>query len=199
MKIVVGLVGQMGSGKGEFSKFLREKGFTHYSLSDRVREEAKRRNLEPKRETLQDIGDALRKEFGNDILARKTEEIIAQSDNRLIVIDSIRNPGEVKYLKKKLGVYILGITAYPSVRLKRYLASANYDPKTSEAFFKASRRDSGEEEENYGQQVGACLKMTDSIIENNGSLEELREKGARFLKEHFKFKPEGTSFQKEAM
>lgn len=182
MRTIIGLVGPMKSGKGEFSKFLRQKGFAYFSLSDRVREEAKRKKLEPRREVLQDIGDSLRKKFGNDVLAKRTAKIIMKSDAPLVVIDSIRNPGEVFFLKKTFKAFIVGINASTKIRLKRYLVSAELDPKTPEAFFKASERDIGNEEKGYGQHVGACLKMADYIIENNGTLAEFKKKGTRLLK-----------------
>lgn len=175
-QIIIGLVGPIASGKGEVAKFFREKNFSYFSLSDRVREEAKARNLELERETLQNIGDDLRKKYGNNVLALRTTEMIKENDNN-IVIDSIRNPGEAISLKEKLNIFIIGITAPREIRLNWFLKrSRESDPKTKEDFYKVDERDSGEGQEAHGQQVGACLKMADLIVENIGTLEELNNK-----------------------
>ncbi len=175
-KIIIGLVGPIASGKGEVANFFRQNNFSYFSLSDRVREEAKKRELKIERETLQNVGDSLRKEFGNDILAKRTAAMIKQKNSR-IIIDSIRNPGEIKFLKDNLEIFIIGVTASKEIRLERFLKRNRLsDPKTKEDFYKVDSRDSGEEQELHGQQVQTCLKMSDLVIENNGTFDDLKNK-----------------------
>lgn len=192
-KIIIGLTGQFKSGKTEFSKFLQKQGFAYFSLADVVREEAKRRGVDPtQREKLQDIGNLLRQEFGNDILARRIKELIAKTDSSLIVIDSIRNPEEVRFLRQEFGAFIIGITAPKEDRLKRYLADSPEKGQIKvEEFERVDRRDLGLDEKEHGQHVGTCLEMADVIIENNGTIEELIRKGEEILREHLKFYGEG--------
>ncbi len=50
--MIIGLTGANASGKGEAASYLKSKGFEYYSLSDILREEAKRKKIEPLRENL---------------------------------------------------------------------------------------------------------------------------------------------------
>jgi dephospho-CoA kinase len=176
-KIVVGLTGPIASGKEIVSKVLKEKGFEYYSLSHRVREEAKSRGLEPTRETLQNVGDSLRVKFDGAVLAQRTADIFRTIPNPLILVDSIRNPAEIEYLRQEFNAKIIGVTASEETRFQRVLArNRDSDPKTFEEFVKAARRDQGLGQEELGQQVKTCLKLSDVVIENNGTVEELVKK-----------------------
>lgn len=177
MKRVVGLVGPIASGKGYVADYFERLGYKKYSLSDRVREEARSRGYEENRERLQDIGDILRATQGNSVLAQKTALLIREetSWDEDVVIDSIRNPGEIEYLREIFGATIIGVTAGADTRFQRSI-ERNYssDPKTREDFDKAEQRDRGIDQAPYGQAVDACLELADVIIENNGTFEEFK-------------------------
>lgn len=110
-KITIGLTGPIAGGKGIVVEFLRKKGFFYSSTSDRVREEAGKRGVEITRESLQDIADDLRREFGPEVLAQRTWDKVNNQNNPRAVIDSIRGEVEVDFLKKKSGFYLIGVTA----------------------------------------------------------------------------------------
>ncbi len=181
-RAIIGLAGPIAGGKGEVAKILKEKGFIYFSLSDRVREETARKGLKMERETLQNVGDSLRKEFGNDILAKRTSELIEKISNSNIVIDGIRNPGEIVFLKEKLNIFLIGVTAPREIRLKLYLGrNRDSDPKKAEDFYKVDERDLGKNQEAHGQQVGICLEKCNFIIENTGTLDDLKIKVEKLL------------------
>ena len=71
---IIGIVGQIASGKGILVKYLTEKlGFIPFSLSLVVHDELKKRGIKQfTRQALQDIGDNLRLQYGDDVLARRT-------------------------------------------------------------------------------------------------------------------------------
>lgn len=173
----VGLTGQLASGKGVVAEILeKEWGFSYYSLSHRVREVAEARKIiNIWREILQDIGDEMRQKFGGDILAKLTAGLAFVHGNDWVVIDSIRNPAEVEFLKKHPHFVLIGVTA---PREKRFIWMCERkrpsDPTTWEEFVAIDTRDLGVGEGALGQQVGKCLKMADIIITNDGSLKELR-------------------------
>ena len=75
--MIIGLTGKNGSGKGEAAHFLKERGFHYYSLSDALRDEAKKRGQEVTRDTLLALGNELREKEGPGCLA---ERIIAKLD-----------------------------------------------------------------------------------------------------------------------
>lgn len=187
------LVGSMVSGKGDVGKHLKTLGFTYSSLSDRVREEADVRGVERLRENLQNIGNDLRETHGLHVLAERTCELLKNTTGD-IVIDAVRNPGEIEFLRKELGALVFGIDAPVWKRLEWYLARAEErgeDGATVEDFYKANDRDFGIGEESSGQQVGRCLEMADCIISNDSSKRKLFEEVEYYLILNG-FSPEGA-------
>jgi len=184
-RIVIGLVGSLCSGKGTLADHLKDLGFSYEILSDRVREEARARGLEITRTTLQDIGNELRETFGGQVLVERTLPLIIDKRGNL-VIDSIRNPEELNFLRKVLGATIIGIDAPKERRLKWYLARAKErgeDGTTVDDFYRHDNRDFGIGEPSKGQQVKKCLDLADVVLYNLGSKIELNEECDMYLQE----------------
>ena len=173
---VVAVVGPIASGKGAVIESLKKKGFLAVSLSDVVREKANEWRLPLTRKNLQDVGDELRKKFGPSILAELVAPKIFKESTKQFVVDSVRNPAELQYLKKHFKTFIIGITASDDKRFQLMLARGKeWDPKTREEFDALAARDKGIGQEAYGQQVEACLKMADIVIDNNGTLKQFED------------------------
>ncbi len=173
MLTVIGLVGPIASGKDSVLDELKGRGFKAFFLGDRTRDEADRRGLPHDRSVLQDMGNDLREKFGDDILVKLTEKLFNGSEEK-IVIDGIRNPGEIAYLRKKYNSIIIGVTApFDTRREFSRKRSGDADPKTSKEFELVEKRDRGIGEGSHGQQVEECLKMSDIVVENKGSPSEL--------------------------
>ncbi len=183
--VYVGVVGQIAVGKGILVDYLIKKlGFVSFSLSSILHEELKGKGIKGfTRKTLQDMGDELRKKEGDDILARKAIEILKTNGGRHVVIEGIRNPGEVEFLKKNPSFILIGVKANRELRFKRLLQRAKpWDPKTWNDFVKVDRRDLGVGQKRSGQQVGKCLAYCDYVLTNNGSLEDFRRKVKELMK-----------------
>lgn len=179
---IIGIVGPIASGKGVLITILQKQGYHRVSLSDVIREKTQEWGMEMTRKNLQEVGDSLRKKFGNSILAEMVSSKIQKNTAEKFVVDAIRNPAEVTYLKKEFNAYIIGITA-PARKRFELMQQRNkaYDPKTWEEFKIAEERDRGVGQENYGQQVEQSLAMADIIMENNGTLEDFEQNAGYFL------------------
>jgi len=179
VKLVVGLTGTLGSGK-EMAKLAIKKNFSCYyvTLSTIIRGELERKKQTFNRAKLQELGDQMRKQYGPHILAMLAVEYLPRNKD-LIIIDGIRNPGEVEYLKKKFGgqFLLIAIDAPQNVRWERVQKRGEKaDPKNFEEFVEVEKRDLGEAEPDYGQQVKACMKLADVTVINDGSVEDLEKK-----------------------
>src|SRR3989338_2935043 len=123
--MIIGLTGKNAAGKGEVADYLKTKGFTYFSLSDELREEATKKGLSHERETLISLGNILRKQNGPEYLAKKINEKINSQlkikKNQNFVVDSIRSPYEAKELMKNKDFLLLGIVASPKLRFERLL------------------------------------------------------------------------------
>jgi dCMP deaminase len=185
-KMIIGLVGQLCSGKGTVGEILEGKGFARFTFSDRIREECRERGiLEPTRTDLQNVGDELRLKFGGGVLAERLMKVAEKGKCELVVVDGIRNPGEVAFLRKYNYFYLWGVKARRKLRYERMrarLERQGEDVKTWEEFKKIDTRDEGRYEAANGQKVGASLRAADRVIVNNGTLKELVKLVERELK-----------------
>jgi dephospho-CoA kinase len=167
----IGLTGTNGAGKGEAAAFFIKKGYAYFSLSDVIREKLKEEGLEASRDNLIRKGNDLRKQGGPDILARLVMEKVRDR----AVIDSIRNPKEVEYLKGKAGFILLALVAPAALRFERVQKRGrNESASTLDAFIKKEAQERSENPD--AQQLDRCLAMADRTIVNDGTLEELQRK-----------------------
>jgi dephospho-CoA kinase len=98
--MIIGLTGYSCSGKDTIAEYVvRRHGYKHYSLSDVIREIMKERGIEFTRENMITLGTSLRREYGNNVLAKRVLE--KTSLNSKCCITSIRHSDEVRELKKK--------------------------------------------------------------------------------------------------
>ena len=123
---LIGISGTNGAGKDTVGHILADKfGYIFVSVTDSLREEARRRGLDPARENLREISADWRREFGLAVLVDKTVE--HQQDNAKgkagLVIASLRNPAEADRVHE-LGGIVLWIDAAPRVRYDRIQANA---------------------------------------------------------------------------
>ncbi|RLJ01388.1 MAG: hypothetical protein DRP10_04205 [Candidatus Aenigmatarchaeota archaeon] len=176
--MIIGITGKNGSGKTEVANYLKLKGFEYISLSDILREEAKKRNIRENRENLRNLGNELRKKFGPGILAELALKKIKPDKN--YCVDSIRNPNEIAELRKIKNFLLIGIKAKIELRYKRVLDRGRIGDNISfEKFKELEEKENSKEEEK--QQLDKCLKIADKIIENNGTIEELHRKIDKIL------------------
>jgi dephospho-CoA kinase len=174
--MIIGLTGTKASGKDIVADILKKKGFISLSLSDEVREEARTRGVEGSIENLQNIGNDMRKEFGNGILSQKILRKITDPQKHY-VINGIRNITEIQELKNWPSFYLIAVDAPQQIRFQRMMMrNRPSDPKNFYDFMKIDSRDQGEGQDESGQQVRACMKLADHIIFNEYTLERLTDK-----------------------
>jgi dephospho-CoA kinase len=174
--MILGLTGTLGAGKGTVAEFLKRKGWLYFSLSDEVREEAKVNGIEITRENLQQLGNQLRAEQGNSILAQRAlKKIKNPADN--YVIDGIRNIAEVQELKMLPSFYLIAVDAPQQARFQRMLArNRESDPKNLFDFLKVDAIDQGQNQNESGQQVAQCYELADCKLINDSSIERFNDK-----------------------
>lgn len=176
----LGFTGPNASGKGEAIKYLVEnKKFTAFSLSDVLRDEAKKRGLEATRDNLIAIGNELRAKEGPGALAKMAVAKITNMPQA--VIDSIRNPYEIEELKSHLKNFkLIGVNADVKVRFDRAMKRARPgDGSTLEEFMKKEEKENSSDEKS--QQLNKCFEKADIKIENSGEVYDLKKKLDKIL------------------
>ena len=172
MKKILGLIGPIGSGKDSAAKYVGEKlGIPFFQISDALKDIMRERGVTITRETLTVCGTKYAEEFGEDYLAKV---ILGKIEGAKGVISGMRQVAQIKYLRENSDFYLVAIGTDAKIRFARSKARGKAgDAGTLELFVK------NEILENSGgniQRVFECIKMADTMIINNSSLEDLYKK-----------------------
>lgn len=173
---LIGLTGTNGAGKGEAAAFFQRNGYAYFSLSDLIREALQKEGKALSRDNMIHMGNDLRERFGADCLARQVMEKVRGR----AVIDSIRNPQEVAFLRQQKGFTLLAIDAPIELRYERAKKRGREESaSTLEEFIAKEAKEMRHHDK--GQQLEACIALADFTIWNDSSLENLYQKLERFL------------------
>lgn len=177
--LVLGLTGPNAAGKGAAAEALRALGFAYHSLSDVVREEARKRGRSEGRDDLILTGNELRREGGAGALAEGILPRLGARD----VVDSIRNPSEVAVLRRVAGFVLLGVDAPPALRFERARRRTGRGDavQSLEAFLRKEAEENGADP--AAQQLAATFALADRVIRNDGTLEEFAARIGRLVEE----------------
>jgi len=169
---LLGLVGTNGSGKTTACGYLKEKGFSIFSLSNIIRNVAKERGLPLDRDALTQLGNDLKAAHGTDYLAREAYNSFAAKQKSSVAFDSVRHVDEVLFLKEK-GAIMIGFDAPIAIRFERIQARQS---TTDNVTFKDFKRQDDHERfgQSSGQNINGCLSYCDHKINNVGGLREFR-------------------------
>ncbi len=179
--IIIGLTGRNASGKTTAGQALAARGFQYLSLSDVIREEAKKRGLPDIRENLIALGNELRERHGPGALAELT--VARMQSDRNYAVDSVRHPAEVMALRKAGSFSLLHIFAPLEARFARaLLRDREGDARTLQDFIRQEEREFASSN-SAAQQLLETERLANRVIENNGTLEEFAVQLAAALKD----------------
>ncbi len=161
VKLIVCLTGMPGAGKSTIAEGLEPKGYKIINMGNTVREEAKKRNLEPTRSNLGKLMLELREKNGPGAVAELIKPQIEDTPSDVILIDGVRSNDEIEVLKKFGKVKLLAIHASSDTRFdflqKR---GRSDDPQTKEHL---EERDTRE----LGVGISNSIALSDYAITND--------------------------------
>jgi deoxycytidylate deaminase len=166
---IIGFTGAIGSGCTFHAKLLEEfKGYKYYSLSELLHKIAKENSFEGNIGNLQEMGDFIRRTNGNGFLAEKLFENVNAELHDInaqgIIIDGVKNKGEVDFLRTFKGFYLFSMQTDKDIRCDRLVSMKKVENKRE--FEQADNRDK-DEKIKYGQQITQCTYISDIVINNN--------------------------------
>ena len=166
-KLVIGISGTLAAGKGVVAEILSKKGCDITTLGAVVRESLNSKNIETTRENQQNEGNNLRKEFGGQVLVERALKKVLHN-NKILIIDGIRNVAEIDYLRNNSKFFLIGVDAPIDKRYERSTKRhRDPNPPDYDKFIADDARDRGVNEPLNGQQVGMCLVQADFLINND--------------------------------
>ena len=171
---VIGLTGPFGTGCSTAAATLvSRRGYRSFLLSSLISDRWKRKNphTTPRRADLQALGNEIRRTSGNPgALADLAIGEIERSKNQWssIVIDGIRNVGEVEVLKERFGqhFYLIALECPQSERWRRLRPTYEKEGLALEDFLRDNEQDRLQEYA-HGQQVQLCVDRADVLLRND--------------------------------
>jgi dephospho-CoA kinase len=118
-KLVIGILGTIGSGKGTAARFLKKKyGFRIISMGNLIRALARKLKISASRKNLQDLQARYRKRYGGDYFISIAWQKIDSSMHKRWIIDGIRHNADASASRKN-GAVLIFIDAKPEIRFER--------------------------------------------------------------------------------
>ena len=172
-KLILAFTGHMASGKGTACNYFVENyGAVTVRFSNMLRDVLDRLYLEQNRDNLQKLSLSLRQDFGQDVMAKVIARDVEISDAPLIVVDGVRRPSDVIYLKKVPGFVLIAIAVPQAVRFER-LKSRHENPDDERKTWEQFQR---EEKADAEILIPEIMKQADYTIDNGGDVGSLRMK-----------------------
>lgn len=180
--MIIGITGTSGAGKGTIAEYLiKEKKFKHYSARAFLVEEINRRGLVVDRNSMIEVANDLRAKHGSAYVVEELyrQALVGGGDS---IIESIRSVGEVTAMKGKKDFYLLAVDADINLRYERILARGNStDGVSFEQFVEQEKRELNSVDPNK-QNIAECIRLSDYLIINDGSVADLNNKTEEILK-----------------
>jgi dephospho-CoA kinase len=175
---IIAFVGMPASGKGEAAEVASDMGYPVVNMGNVIREEVERLGLEPTDENLGGTGTRLRQEEGLSAIASRCVPKLRAFDADTAVVDGVRNIEEVHLFKEEFedDFLLINIDSSTKIRLQRIQMRGRSDDRLMNAEALRIR-----DERELGWGMGESIKNADMTIDNNGSLEEFRDKISKVI------------------
>ncbi len=119
-KIVIGLVGEVGSGKDTVGKYLEEKyGAKQVRFADPIKDALSIYFNKLSRADQHWLFTAFQERFGDDILSKAIKKRIDDEPNQIVVVNGLRMPPDLKFIRSFENNKILYVTAGAKTRWER--------------------------------------------------------------------------------
>lgn len=166
-KRLILITGMTGSGKTTLAGLFKSHGYRVITMGDVIRDLAEEKGLEPTSSNLAALAERIREEGGDAAVAERCVEKLRKMEDDRIVVDGIRSMVEAEVFRAFFDIVLVAIHASPETRYHRLRVRKRTDDPMGWETFK--RRD----ERELGFSVGWAIAMSDHMIVNEGTLEDL--------------------------
>lgn len=180
--LVIGLTGPIASGKGLAVQAIREefgdRDIQAVLLSDYIREVVRAQGEALTRESLRAAGNARRTKDGPGAWVQEMLSRLPKDGGDILLVDSIRNPGEIRALREAFGdcVFVLATDAPVEARIERTMARAREEDATDPEEIRRDMLIEMEEHPAVGFSLRECRELADAVsLGRESKAERVRE------------------------
>jgi dephospho-CoA kinase len=180
-KIVIGLIGEKGSGKGTVSDYLiKEYGAVHYGTSKILRRTLEDIHVPVTRDNLVKLALVLKEGYGPSVIIDSLIRDMEKNGSDILIADGIRMHGDVEPFRKKYGKDFHLIYVYSDLKL-RYERTKKRKEKhgEGETTFEKFLEEEGRLTEVSIHEIG---KQADFKLNNNDTAKELKKQVDEMMK-----------------
>jgi dephospho-CoA kinase len=191
-KLIIGLTGQAGCGKGTAVGILKkEYGADYFRFSAILLDIATRLNIEKSRENFIKLSICLRKEFGEDVLSYAIEHDTMNSPKDIVVIDGIRRLEDIVALEPLDQFKLIAIDVPAKIRFERLKKRGEKSGEADMAWEQFLAEENAETE----RTIPGVMARASKTISNTGTPEDLAQQVHEMMSA-LGFQP--TSYQLQA-
>lgn len=172
--VLIGLTGTHGAGKGTVTKYLVEKnGFTAYSVSEFLANEARRRGMEPDRSARRNIANEYRSNGPTGLM----EAVYATIDpiSERVILEPQYTVDEVKFIQEQGGI-VIAVDATLETRYERVHVRGSAKDDVSFEEFKAMQELEMDSTDPNKQNMKVAMACADIHLMNDGTVAEFEKK-----------------------
>lgn len=176
MKLLI-VTGMPGAGKSGVASAFNNAGIPVIVMGDVIREETKKRGLDPNPENTKNVMLELRENGGSGAVASFCVDELKELKTDAVVIDGCKSIAEIDVFDDYADeVVIVCVHSSPRERYKR-LRKRNRDdaPPSWEVFRERDIRE-------ISVGVGGVIALSDIMVVNNGTLKEFQHQSAELVK-----------------
>lgn len=185
--LIIGITGTIGAGKGTIVDCLVSyHGFIHYSARGFILDELELLGLEANRDNMVITANQLRTKHGPFVIAERLYNR-AQKVGKNAAIESLRTTGEIHFLrdlaqKTNSTFVLLAVDAPLEIRFDRIILRGTVTDHVSFEKFKNDNEKEMISTDPNNQNLASCIAMSDVLMVNDGTIEDLCSKLTLALK-----------------
>ncbi|HBB37952.1 MAG: hypothetical protein UV82_C0006G0002 [Candidatus Magasanikbacteria bacterium GW2011_GWD2_43_18] len=169
-KLILGITGNMAAGKSTITEYIKEHhGGVSFRYSTMLRDVLSRIHVEETRDNLQQLSTFLRSTYGEDLMSKVIAEDVKNATDTIIIVEGIRRPSDVTYIKEIPGFHLIAVTADIKKRFER-ITQRSENPDDQTKTFETFEKEQAQETEGKIDEISQDAEV---IIDNNGNLEAL--------------------------
>lgn len=182
-KLILGITGEMGSGKGTIAKhvMLEHKGNVH-KFSTILRDVLDRLYLEQSRDNMQALSTMLRKTYGEDIMAKGMYHDAENDQHDLVVVDGVRRMSDITFLKELPHFKLIYVEADMENRYERIVKRGENPDDAKKTFAEFEKAHENESE----IQIRDLKNYASYTVNNDGVFADLYKQVDEIIKENLK-------------